>query len=107
MSEAAASPQTSKLDHAIVHGLAWTAGAKWMTQLITWASVLASARLLSPSDFGLVEMAAYFTSVTNLLAEFGIGAAVLQMPELDRRVVAQLNTISVVFCTLAFGCSAA
>ncbi len=101
------SQQPSKLDHAIVHGLAWTAGAKWMTQLITWASVLAAARLLSPSDFGLVEMAAYFTVVTNLLAEFGISAAVLQMPELDRRVIAQLNTISVLFCTLAFGLSAA
>ena len=107
MSEAAASPQTSKLDHAIVRGLAWTAGAKWMTQLITWASVLAAARLLSPSDFGLVEMAAYFVAVTNLLAEFGISAAVLQMPELDRRVVAQLNTVSVVMCTVAFCCSVA
>jgi PST family polysaccharide transporter len=106
MSEAASQPP-SKLDHAIVHGLAWTAGAKWMTQLITWASVLAAARLLSPSDFGLVEMAAYFTAVTNLLAEFGISAAVLQMPELDRRVVAQLNTVSVVLCTVAFCCSVA
>jgi len=106
MSEAASQPP-SKLDQAIVHGLAWTAGAKWMTQLITWASVLAAARLLSPSDFGLVEMAAYFTAVTNLLAEFGISAAVLQMPELDRRVVAQLNTVSVVLCTVAFCCSVA
>ena len=102
-----ASQQHSKLDHAIVHGLAWTAGAKWVTQLITWASVLASARLLSPSDFGLVEMAAYFTAVTNLLAEFGIGAAVLQMTELDRGVVAQLNTVAVMLCTLAFCCSVA
>lgn len=107
MSETAASQQTSKLDQAIVRGLAWTAGAKWMTQLITWASVLAAARLLSPSDFGLVEMAAYFTAVTNLLAEFGISAAVLQMPELDRRAVAQLNTLSVVLCTVAFCCSVA
>ena len=106
MSEAASQPP-SKLDQAVVHGLAWTAGAKWMTQLITWASVLAAARLLSPSDFGLVEMAAYFTAVTNLLAEFGISAAVLQMPELDRRVVAQLNTVSVVLCTVAFCCSVA
>lgn len=101
-------PRESNLDNAFVGGLAWTAGAKWLTQLLTWASVFISARLLSPADFGLAEMAGYFAGITNILAEFGIGTAVLQMHELDRRVVAQLNTVSVVVCTLAFiGASAA
>lgn len=95
-------PQHRRLDHAFIGGLAWTAGAKWLTQFLTWASVFISARLLSPADFGLAEMAGYFAGITNILAEFGIGTAVLQMHELDRRVVAQLNTVSVMVCTLAF-----
>ena len=69
----------SKLDKAVFHGLAWTAGAKWLTQIATWASVCISARLLSPADFGLAGMAGAITNVANFLAEFGLGATVLQM----------------------------
>jgi teichuronic acid exporter len=96
---------TKKLDSALVRGFAWTAGAKWSTQLITWASVLVAARLLSPSDFGLGDMAGFFAGITNVLAEFGIGTAVLQMHELDHRVLGQLHTISIGLGTLAFGCA--
>ncbi len=99
----------SGLDRAILGGLAWTAGAKWMTQAVTWASVLISARLLSPADFGTAEMSGFFTGITNILAEFGIGTAVLQMHELERRAVSQLNTVSAVVgaLMLLFGAAAA
>jgi len=96
-------PSRSQLDKAFVGGLAWTAGSKWVTQLVTWLSVFISARLLSPSDFGTMEMAAYVATFASLLAEFGIGTAVLQMHELDSRILAQLNTISVVFYTIMLG----
>jgi teichuronic acid exporter len=96
-----------RMDVAFVGGLAWSAGAKWLTQIITWASVLVAARILSPADFGLVEMAGFVVGLTNILAEFGIGMAVMQMHELDRRVLAQLNTVCIALCTLAFFGSAA
>ena len=97
------SSNTKKLDTALVRGMAWTAGAKWATQLITWASVLVAARLLSTSDFGLGEMAGLFAAVTSVLAEFGIGAAVTQIRELDRRALGQLHTVSILLGTAAFG----
>jgi teichuronic acid exporter len=92
------------MDTAFVGGLAWTAGAKFATQFFTWVAVLVAARLLTPADFGLMEMAGFFFGLTNILAEFGISTAVLQMHELDRRALAQLNTASVALCTLAYGC---
>ncbi len=94
-----------KLDKAFVGGLAWTAGAKWVTQLVTWVGVLFSARLLSPEAFGAVELASFTTLLTNVLAEFGIGTTVLQMRELDRKTLAQLNSVSVLFSTAAFAIS--
>lgn len=97
----------ARLDKAVLHGFAWTAGAKWLTQVVTWLAVFVSARLLSPADFGLVEMAGIVTNVTSVLAEFGIGIAVMQMPELNRRVIAQLNSVSVFACTLTFAVVAA
>ena len=96
-----------KLDKAFVGGLAWTAGAKWVTQLVTTVGVVFSARLLSPEAFGAVELAGFSSLLTNILAEFGIGAIVLQMRELDRKTLAQLNSVSVIFSTLACAVSTA
>lgn len=93
------------LDTAFAGGLAWTVGAKWSTQILTWASVLAVARLLSPGDYGIGEIAGMFFGLTNVMAEFGIGTAVLHMPELDRRTLGQLHLFSLLLCTGIFGMS--
>jgi O-antigen/teichoic acid export membrane protein len=90
------------LDTAFVGGLAWTTGAKLLTQFFSWGSVLILARLLSLSDFGITEMAGFIFGLTNVLAEFGIGTAVMQMHELDRRRLEQLNTASVVLCAVGY-----
>lgn len=92
-----------KLDGAVAGGLAWTAGAKSTTQAITWLSTLIAARLLTRADFGLVNMAGLFGNLTVMLAEFGLGTAVLQMPELSEDVVAQVNTASVLIGALTYG----
>ena len=73
--------------------------------MLTWASVLAVARLLSPSDYGVGEIAGMFFGITNVLAEFGIGTAVLHMPELDRRTLGQLHLFSLLLCTGIFALS--
>jgi len=96
------SVETRKLDHALVGGFAWTAGAKWLSQLVAWPAVLITAKLLSPGDYGLTEMAGFYFVVTNVMAEFGIGMAVLQMRELDMGVTAQLNTVAAMSGVVAF-----
>ncbi|HWF07183.1 MAG TPA: lipopolysaccharide biosynthesis protein [Bryobacteraceae bacterium] len=96
-----------KLDRALVGGFAWTAGAKWISQAVSWPSVLITARLLSPSDYGLVELAGFYFIITNVMAEFGIGMAVLQMRELDASITAQLNTLAAMSGALAFCLSVA
>src|SRR2546426_9614552 len=42
------------LDRSLLRGVAWTAGAKWASQALTWASWGIVARLLTPEDHGLV-----------------------------------------------------
>jgi PST family polysaccharide transporter len=91
------------LDRAFAGGLAWTAGAKALTQFFSWASVLVVARLLSPAEFGIMDMAGFFIGLTNVLAEFGVGTAVLQMHELDRKALRQLNVASIALCAVAYG----
>jgi teichuronic acid exporter len=82
-------------DRLVVRGIAWTAAGKWAAQLATWASTIVVARLLTPVDYGVVGMAALFLGFVQMVAEFGIGAAVLAMREPTEEEIAQLNTLSV------------
>ncbi|MCU1330432.1 MAG: lipopolysaccharide biosynthesis protein [Bryobacterales bacterium] len=78
--------------------MAWTAGAKWVTQLASWASLIYVARTLSQADYGIGEMAGYFFAITNTMAEFGVGTSVLHMTELDDSKVHQLHGFSLLLC---------
>jgi PST family polysaccharide transporter len=87
--------ERAKLDRSLIHGLAWTAGARWATQLLAWTSTLVVARLLSPGDFGLLTMAEIYVGLIVLVSEFGIGTAVVTLRELTDDQVGQLNAASV------------
>ena len=107
------SPDLSKrvnarnLDNALVRGVAWTAAVKWLTQLVTWGMTVVVARLLAPSDYGLVGMAAIYINLFTLFSEFGIGAAVVTMQDLTADQVSQLNTLSLLLGILGSIISAA
>ncbi|MCC7343161.1 MAG: lipopolysaccharide biosynthesis protein [Bryobacterales bacterium] len=92
---------SKQFDRVFVGGLAWTAGAKWATQLLTWGSVVVLARLLSVTDFGIVALAGVYLVLTNSIAEFGLAGAVMLMRELGYEILAQLNTVAVGFGVIA------
>lgn len=93
------------LHRTFISGFAWTSITKWLTQVITWASVFYAARLLSPADFGMVEMAGFVAIIAQVLAEFGLGGAVVQMRQIGKRELGQLHTVSLGFGLLAAGVS--
>ncbi|HET7457254.1 MAG TPA: lipopolysaccharide biosynthesis protein [Gemmatimonadaceae bacterium] len=104
-----ASVSTRSVDRALKRGIAWISAVKWSTQLLAWGSTVIVARILSPDDYGLVGMAGLFLGLIMLLSEFGIGAAVVNMRDLTRSQIAQINTLAVLFGGLGFlaGCAAA
>src|SRR5213083_2317392 len=87
--------QARTLDRALLHGVAWTAAAKWAAQVLSWASWLIVARLLSPEDYGLVGMATIYLGLITLLSEFGLGTAVLVVRDLSVEQINQLNGMAV------------
>ncbi|MBC7790327.1 MAG: lipopolysaccharide biosynthesis protein [Anaerolineae bacterium] len=92
----------SKLDGALVRGLAWTGGVKWLSQMASWASTLIVARLLIPEDYGLVGMATVYLGLVTMLSEFGIGAAIVRLRSLTNEQIAQINSLAVLFGVGAF-----
>lgn len=67
------------------------AGAKWAgvtqvtNQLLQFVVGLLLARMLTPSDFGLVGMIYIFVSFASIFSELGIGAAIVQKDEVSEQ----------------------
>ena len=89
----------------MVHAVAWTGAATWATQLINWAYIIIVARMLSPSDYGLIGMASVPLGVLIVASEFGVGNAVVMMPELTEDQISQLNTVAVISGATLFAIS--
>lgn len=89
----------------LASGVAWIGTLRWSAQLLNWLSTLVVIRLLSPQDYGIVGMATVFIGVAAVLSEFGLGSAVVALPELAEREVAELNAgaalLSVVMAVVA------
>lgn len=88
---------TKLLDRSLVHGMVWTGIVKWASQVVAWVTTILVARILTPEDYGIVGMAAAFTAVVSLLIEFGVGITIVSLRKLSDHVVAQLNSLSVMF----------
>ena len=67
----------------VLSGLFWTGGTRLLGQILTWAITIVVIRLLSPSDYGLLAMATVFMGFLTLVAEAGLGSALVQAPKLD------------------------
>ena len=90
------------LDSRLARGVAWTVAAKWSVQVLSWGSMLVLARLLSPSDFGLVGMASVYLGLVSMVSEFGLSSAVLNLQTLSQWQIRQLNTFSLLLGVAAF-----
>src|SRR5580698_4108885 len=97
--------EKADLDGSLVHGLVWTGGMRWASQLVTWASTLIVARLLMPEDYGIVGMATVYLGLITLLTEFGVGTAVVTLRELSPDQLAQLNGLAVLLGFTGFALS--
>ena len=82
------------LDRQLVSGVAWTALARWGGQIVSWASMLLLARLLSPGDFGLFGMTTVFLGFITLVSEFGIGSAIVMLKEISPGEIRQMHALS-------------
>lgn len=62
----------------VLQGVAWNFIEKVLTRGMSFLIGIILARLLSPSDFGLVGMLAIFISISNVFIEGGLAKALIQ-----------------------------
>jgi PST family polysaccharide transporter len=93
---------TAVMDKHLLGGIAWTAAAKWGSQMLTWLCLLLVARLLEPRDFGVVGVAGVYLGLIAAFSEFGFGSAVITLRNLTVSDIAQINTFSVISGAVGF-----
>lgn len=81
------SGDNASLGTKAARGVIWTGGGQILRQVMQIAGQLILARLLVPDDFGLLGMALVFVGIGQLLADFGIGSAIVQSRELGPKVL--------------------
>ncbi len=72
---------------ALIGGTFWIAVGRYSQSAVSLGVTAVLARLLDPSDFGVLAMVVVYTGFVTLLAEAGIGATVIQKRELDDKAL--------------------
>lgn len=82
------------LTHQTVTGLLWTLYGKGAYALLQVLVVAVLARLISPADFGVVSAALIVIGVSTMFSRLGLGPALVQRSELERRHIDTAFTTS-------------
>ena len=72
-----------RIAHRASRGILVTLGGQWTRTLVQTASTVLLARILAPSDFGLLAMVVAIVGVADLLRDFGLSGAIVQVKLID------------------------
>lgn len=83
-------PAPDGLRYRVARGMAWSTSAAVTLQVSRFAFGVVLARLLTPREWGIAAMALVFSALVLAIADFGLGAGLVQRPtisEEDRSTV--------------------
>jgi O-antigen/teichoic acid export membrane protein len=87
----------------------WTTAATVFRAVLQVVQTMILARLLAPEDFGLMAMAGVATAVATLLADLGLGSALMHFPRPERRTLSTIYWLNLgmsICLSLAFALAA-
>lgn len=86
--------ERATLDRSLARGVAWAGISRLASQIATWIVTLLVARILAPSDYGVVASATIYVALLRMLTEFGLGSAIVAQRSLSERQIAQLGGLA-------------
>jgi O-antigen/teichoic acid export membrane protein len=82
------------LTHQTVAGLLWMFYGKGAYAVLQMVVLAVLARLVSPADFGVVSAALIVIGLSSIVSQLGLGPALVQRPQLERRHIDTAFTAS-------------
>jgi O-antigen/teichoic acid export membrane protein len=89
------SPEQTSIRHRTIIGTIWMIAWRGVSRVLGLGSTLILARLLAPSDFGLIAMATTFAAAIEGLWHIGISEALIRRPDNSRAVLDTAFTLQV------------
>jgi len=86
----------------VAQSIFWLAWSRGVVQLLSFATTVLVARILVPADYGVMALAGIFIATAGMLAEMGLGGAIVQFRDLDRRDLDTCFWITVTLAILAY-----
>jgi lipopolysaccharide exporter len=81
------------LEEKAIRGIPWTLSTYLANRVLFLATIVVLARLLAPSDFGLLALALIVVGLVSLLSGLGLGGALIVRQDLDERSQGTILTI--------------
>ncbi len=102
--------ESAPLRKNVLSAVGWSAGTRFVGQLINWAMTLLVVRFLRPDDYGLMGLAMAATGFFQSMSYIGISDAVVQSRSIDEEglrsvfgfVILINGTLLVLLCALAW-----
>lgn len=91
-------PHSRNLGTRVVNSAMFTMAGVLFRSVLTIASMAILARLLTPSDFGIIAMATVITELAAVFSNFGFGSILIQRKSISR---IQMDTMH--WCAMALG----
>ena len=92
----------SDLKKAIIKGAMWSVLGQMASLLVTLATNIWLARLLSPKEFGQVGIIMFFIVLANVLTESGLGGALVRKKNASRSDYSTVFVTNLVFSILCY-----
>jgi teichuronic acid exporter len=89
-----------EVEQHVAVGIKWSSLARLGGQALSWSITLVVFRLLAPQDYGLMALGTVLIAVVAGIAEFGLGASLIQAPSLERSELSQVAGALAVLNTL-------
>jgi len=86
----------------IARSIFWLAWSRGVLQVCSFATTLLIAHYLMPADYGVMALASFWTGSVGMLAEMGLGAAIIQFRDLDKREINACFWMTMILAILAF-----
>ncbi|HEY6513461.1 MAG TPA: lipopolysaccharide biosynthesis protein [Burkholderiaceae bacterium] len=85
------------IERRAISALKWATAAKVIVQIASWAGTLVVIRLLTPHDYGLMAKVSVICSIASVVAELGLGAAIVRSAQIVGDDLRKIYGLSLLF----------
>ena len=89
-------PMTTSINKKIAIGAGWTISLRWASRFMRLVSIAILARLLLPSDFGLVAYALVFLAILDEFSMFGFQTVLIRDQDATKEQYSTVWTLEVI-----------